>query len=92
MTEVKQSMEKLEKNAVKAIWEKAADEYFVRESEENIVWHKQMVATLDAQGQQLFERFVEIEEGHQAVVQAEIDCVTGSGFWFDIGDIRLESG
>jgi len=59
---------------------------------ETASFYKEMVATLDAQGQQLFERFVEIEEGHQAVVQAEIDCVTGSGFWFDMADIRLESG
>jgi rubrerythrin len=55
-------------------------------------FYRRMVDTLDEEGQRLFEQFVEIEEGHQAIVQAEIDCVTGSGFWFDMGDIRLESG
>ena len=40
----------------------------------------------------LFERFVAIEEGHQAIVQAEIDCVSGSGFWFDTSEINLEMG
>ncbi len=53
-------------------------------------FYKQMVATLDAEGQALFERFVEIEEGHRSIVQAEIDCVSGSGFWFDTPEFSLE--
>jgi hypothetical protein len=48
------------------------------------------VRTLDSEGQQLFERFVEIEEGHKAIVQAEIDCLSGSGFWFDTPEFSLE--
>jgi rubrerythrin len=55
-------------------------------------FYKEMVRTLDADGQRLFRRFVEIEEGHQAIVQAEIDCLTGSGFWFDSFEVHLESG
>jgi hypothetical protein len=51
-----------------------------------------MVATLDADGKRLFERFVEIEEGHLAIVQAEMDLVTGSGYWFDTGEFRPEAG
>ncbi|MBN1609015.1 MAG: hypothetical protein JW940_20475 [Polyangiaceae bacterium] len=53
-------------------------------------FYKEMVRTLDAEGRQLFERFVEIEEGHQAIVQAELDCVGGLGFWFDTPEFRLE--
>jgi rubrerythrin len=53
-------------------------------------FYKQMVATLDADGKRLFERFVEIEEGHVAIVQAEMDLVTGSGFWFDTAEFSLE--
>ena len=49
-----------------------------------------MVSKLDGDGKTLFERFVEIEEGHQAIVQAEIDCVSGLGFWFDTLEFRLE--
>ena len=49
-----------------------------------------MVATLDADGKKLFERFVEIEEGHVAIVQAEMDMVTGAGFWFDTAEVSLE--
>lgn len=53
-------------------------------------FYKEMVRTLDAEGKQLFERFVVIEEGHQAIVQAEIDHLSGSGFWFDIQEFSTE--
>jgi rubrerythrin len=53
-------------------------------------FYKQMVATLDGEGQALFKRFVEIEEGHEAIVQAEIDSVSKLGFWFDTPEFRLE--
>lgn len=53
-------------------------------------FYRQMVSTLDADGKKLFERFVEIEEGHVAIVQAEMDLVTGSGFWFDTAEFSLE--
>ena len=46
---------------------------------ETSAFYKQMVATLDAEGRRLFERFVEIEEGHVAIVQAEMDLVSGTG-------------
>ena len=52
---------------------------------------KQMVSELHADEQKLFARFVEIEEGHEAIVQAEIDALSGLGFWFDYAEFRLES-
>ena len=55
-------------------------------------FYQQMVKTLDAEGRQLFQRFVEIEQGHKAIVQAEIDCISGSGYWFDTAEISLEMG
>lgn len=55
-------------------------------------FYRQMVATLDADGKRLFERFAQIEEGHLAIVQAEMDLVTGTGFWFDTADFRPEAG
>jgi rubrerythrin len=54
-------------------------------------FYKEMERTLEAEGRQLFERFVEIEEGHRAIVQAELDSVTGLGFWFDTPEFRLEA-
>jgi rubrerythrin len=55
-------------------------------------FYKEMVATLDGDGRRLFERFVEIEEGHQAIVQAEIDALSGAGVWFDSKEFQLELG
>jgi len=57
---------------------------------ETTVFYKRMVTELDADGRRMFERFVEIEEGHQAIVKAEIDCLSGSGFWFDTPEFSLE--
>lgn len=49
-----------------------------------------MVSELKDEERQLFSRFVEIERGHEAIVQAEIDAVTGLGFWFDYTEFKLE--
>jgi rubrerythrin len=54
-------------------------------------FYKEMVQALDGDGQKLFERFVEIEEGHEAIVQAQIDAASNWGFWFDTPEFRLES-
>jgi rubrerythrin len=59
---------------------------------ETSAFYKKMVDVLPAGGRRLFERFVEIEEGHKAIVQAEIDSVTGMGFWFDFQEFDLEAG
>jgi rubrerythrin len=53
-------------------------------------FYKEMVGALDGEGRQLFKRFVEIEEGHEAIVQAEINTVGNWGFWFDTPEFRLE--
>ncbi|OGF65595.1 MAG: hypothetical protein A2Y62_12805 [Candidatus Fischerbacteria bacterium RBG_13_37_8] len=59
--------------------------------EETSSFYNQMVRELSAEGQTFFARFVEIEEGHLAIVQAEIDALTGMGFWFDMQEFQLES-
>ncbi|KPJ48655.1 MAG: hypothetical protein AMJ41_04510 [candidate division Zixibacteria bacterium DG_27] len=53
-------------------------------------FYKKMVKELPAAGQRLFARFVEIEEGHLAIVQAELDYASGTGFWFDFMEFNLE--
>jgi rubrerythrin len=60
--------------------------------EETSAFYKRMVAELPPEGQQLFGRFLEIEDGHAVIVQAEIDSVTGMGFWFDVMEFSLEGG
>ena len=51
---------------------------------------ERMVAALQDEEQKLFARFVEIEAGHEAIVQAEIDALSGLGFWFDYAEFKLE--
>jgi rubrerythrin len=55
-------------------------------------FYKKMVAELPPEGQALFRPFVEIEEGHVTIVQAEMDALTGTGTWFDVLEISLEAG
>jgi rubrerythrin len=53
-------------------------------------FYKKMVKELPADGQQLFEHFVEIEEGHLAIVRAEIDYLSKTGYWFDFKEFDME--
>ncbi len=55
-------------------------------------FYKQMVSELDADGQKLFQPFMEIEEAHYDIVQAQIDALNGMGFWFDFMEFDLEAG
>ncbi len=57
---------------------------------EATAFFKRMVGELPANERGLFARFVEIEEGHEAIVQAEIDALTGVGYWFDFQEFKLE--
>ncbi len=52
-------------------------------------FYKRMVKELPEEARPLFARFLEIEEGHAAVVQAELDYATGSGFMFDFRDFGM---
>jgi len=45
---------------------------------------------LPAAERELFAPFLTIEEGHVAVVQAQLDSVSGLGFWFDVMEFSLE--
>lgn len=53
-------------------------------------FYRDLVARLPEGDRDLFEKFLEIENGHVAIVQAEIDSLTGLGFWFDMPEFALE--
>ncbi len=53
-------------------------------------FYKKMVTELPPEGQELFARFVEIEEGHLAIVRAEIDYLSRTGYWFDFKEFDME--
>lgn len=60
--------------------------------EETSSFYKRMVDELPRDGRDFFEPFLAIEEGHVAIVQAELDSVTQMGFWFDYREFDLEAG
>ena len=53
-------------------------------------FYRKMANELSAEGQKVFARFVEIEEGHLAIVQAEIDYLSRTGYWFDVKEFDME--
>jgi len=53
-------------------------------------FYKRMVKELPKEGKQLFAHFVEIEEGHLAIVRAEIDYLSKTGYWFDFKEFDME--
>jgi rubrerythrin len=53
-------------------------------------FYREMVNTLEGDAQIMFSRFMEIEEGHLALVQAEINSLQGMGVWFDTIEFDLE--
>jgi rubrerythrin len=53
-------------------------------------FYKRMVKELPKEGKQLFAHFVDIEEGHLAIVRAEIDYLSKTGYWFDFKEFDME--
>jgi rubrerythrin len=55
-------------------------------------YYRRMVDSLEAEEREFFARFLEIENGHLAIVDAELTAVKGLGFWFDMPEFDLEAG
>jgi rubrerythrin len=53
-------------------------------------FYQKMVDELSDEGQRMFAQFIEIEENHIAAVQAELDYVTKSGYWFNFKEFDME--
>ena len=51
--------------------------------------YRNMAQTLPQEEGRLFGRFLEIEEDHTAIVQAEIDYASRTGNWFDIQEFTV---
>lgn len=53
--------------------------------------YRRLVAEVeDPEAAALFRRFLEIEDGHTALVQAEIDYETRTGYYFDFQEFTLD--
>ena len=55
-------------------------------------FYRTLVSTLPEGERELFATFLTIEDGHVALVQAQLDAVQGLGFWFDTMEFSLEAG
>lgn len=55
-------------------------------------FYKRVVKELPPEHRALFEPFIEIEDGHLALVQAELDQLTGMGFYLDTQEFNMEGG
>ena len=53
-------------------------------------FYKKMVAEMEGPAQKMFARFLEIEDEHIAIVQAELDYISKTGFWFDSKEFNME--
>jgi len=53
--------------------------------------YRRLVGALDGAAQQMFQRFLEIENAHTLIVQSEIDQLEKNAFWFDFSEFDLEA-
>jgi rubrerythrin len=68
----------------------AALQNALRAEEETSTFYRSMVEKLPAGARDVFARLLEIEEGHTAIVRAELDLVSSTGHWFDIREFDME--
>ena len=54
-------------------------------------FYRKLVSGLAENDRALFSKFIDIEDGHLDLVQAQLDSVLGTGFWFDVMEFRLEA-
>ena len=57
---------------------------------ETSAFYRRMVDNMDGDARAMFARFLEIEDGHVAIVQAELDYISHNGFWFDFQEFDME--
>ena len=53
-------------------------------------FYQKMVDEMPGEGRQMFARFLEIEDAHINAVQAELDYISKTGYWFDFKEFDME--
>jgi len=53
-------------------------------------YYRRLIGQVEGPAKEMFQRFLEIEDGHVAMVQAEIDYLSDNGFWFDFTEFNME--
>ncbi|MDJ0721553.1 MAG: ferritin family protein [Desulfobacterales bacterium] len=57
---------------------------------ETSAFYRRMTETMTGEARAMFARIQEIEDGHVAIVQAELDYISHNGFWFDLQEFDME--
>jgi len=57
---------------------------------ETSAFYRRLVDELPGTGRRMFAGFLEIEDNHIAVVQAQLDYLAGTGFWFGTKEFDME--
>jgi len=52
--------------------------------------YRELAGTLSGPAEEIFARFLELEEGHLRIVRAELDLATSTGYWFDFKEFDQE--
>ena len=53
-------------------------------------FYQKMVDMLPAEAQQMFARFLEIENNHIRTIEFELDYISKTGYWFDVKEFDME--
>jgi len=56
----------------------------LQHEQEADAFYRKLVVELRKEDRPLFDKFLRIEDGHLALVQAQLEAVQGRGFWFDL--------
>ncbi len=69
---------------------KALEEALEFEKKAVSFYQGQVQKVTEDRARSFYEKLVEIEEGHVKIIQAEIDSLSGTGFWLGYQEISLE--
>jgi rubrerythrin len=53
-------------------------------------FYRKMVDQMPAEAQQMFARFLEIENNHIRTIEFELDYIGRTGYWFDVKEFDME--
>lgn len=84
--ELKKTLEPQKKDYELKLLQKAVDV-----EQQTSTFYKNMTEEMSGDAQKMFAQFFEIEDGHLALVQAELDAVSGLGFFFGFEEFNMES-
>ncbi|TFG82175.1 MAG: hypothetical protein E4H20_08220 [Spirochaetales bacterium] len=68
----------------------AALQNALKAERETSAFYRSVMTKLPDSAAGIFARLLEIEDGHTAIVQAELDLVSETGHWFDVREFSME--